>query len=74
MALSHADTARLVQLLEDAGSRHSLRFLAASIAMHGLCASGIAGSHTAAKMASVAYDLGDAFLEETVARLLPEGL
>lgn len=64
--------ARLLSVIEGEGNGHALRFTAAAVAMHGLLASGAAEKHTADKVAKVAYDLGEAFLYETVQRLLPE--
>lgn len=73
MSISHTDIARILSTLdrEASGGPHSIRFTAAAIAMHGLLSSGVAERQTAAMVAKVAYGCAEAFLEETVRRLLP---
>jgi hypothetical protein len=75
MPISFAEQAALRSLL-DQGDEHSMRLTAAGVAWHALIA-GRAGAATQANkeiIAKAAWDLGDAFLEETVARLLPAGI
>lgn len=71
MPITPSQIATLVAQLEE-GNQHSMRFLSAAFAMHGLLASGAALQFDAAKCAKVAYDIGEAFLVETVDRLLPK--
>lgn len=73
MPLTSSDIAALREAIEHGADQHSLRFVAASIAMHGLLASGVAERVAADKVAAVAYDCAEAFLTETMRRLLPEG-
>lgn len=74
MPITPEQTAALTRLMQDRVAAQSPRMLAASLAMHGLCASGVAERHDAGKVAKIAWKLGDAFLEETVSQLLPNGL
>jgi hypothetical protein len=68
-----SEQAATIRACLDTAEQHSMRFTAAAVAMHGLLASGAANAHAAAKVAKVAYDMADAFLEETVSRMLPRG-
>ncbi len=71
MTVTHSDIARLRMLLDQEASTHSMLFLTAATAFGTLLASGAAEKHGASKCAAVAYDCADAFLQETVTRLLP---
>lgn len=72
MPVPTSDLARILDIVEQEGTGHALRFTAAAVAMHALVASGAANVHAADKVASVAYDLGEAFLFETAKRLIPK--